>query len=232
MERSSKDQPSSLQLWDRGCVHDDARQAFVLPLVRELVNDIKPTMLIDIGARTGYLLWALLISHSLTLRAARLIAIDHDHDAVEYMRRRFHNTHVEVVHAQAEEWVAGDRPDKEKRRALHILAYTALELDKDALCTMFASVSTGDSLVVILPDVAEDVELAGQLSHFLTVGTVYLRKVDKFTGRVYPFIARRLEIWLPWALESGLCLQRVRSYRTARDHRHYAFYFDGPAVRR
>lgn len=129
------------------------------------------------------------------------------------------------MHASIGEWARRSSPARPGERRLHILSYTALELEDDELRAVFASVTADDSLVVVLPDVAEDAAAAGRLRQFLAGDTVRLPKIDSCTGRPYPFIARRLESWLGWAIDAGLSLCQMHTYRTLGGHRHFAYEF-------
>jgi hypothetical protein len=216
----------SLRHWDEGWLRDDARQAFVIPQLSALVKQMLPSLLVDIGAKTGQLIDSLLEANLDLLKNTRVIAIDSDADATRFMRNRFRNRPVEVIQATLEKWTPPSRMSYDTSRALYILSYTALELSDDGLRATFAYAAKGGVLIVFLPDVLQDVLESGKLAEFLTKGVANLRKMDKFTSKEYPFIARRLEAWLPWAVERGLRLQRVESYRSPDSHSHFLFQFN------
>jgi hypothetical protein len=213
-----------LELWSDCCDRDEVRQEFVLPALRALVEQNRPATVIDLGAKTGYAPAALLNPHAPGLEPPAFIAVDQDIVAVEYMRQhRLGPEGVEIVHASAGEWQHRLGFEPPRGRRLHILSYTALELEDAELRAIFAAVTGDDTLIVFLPDVAKDAEAAGRLTQFLAGGSVSLEKGDKFTGRPYPFVARRPECWLEWARDAGLELRRTSTYRTVDGHTHFAY---------
>jgi hypothetical protein len=111
------------------------------------------------------------------------------------------------------------------------LAFTLLEVQVDVTVAsnIEAQLTPSGTLVIILPDVLTDIHQLGgsaveALGQYIK-GSVRLDKVDKFTGRPYPFHAQRIEEIVSAFLDCGFLLTAIRQVETKTSRSLYFFRF-------
>lgn len=207
-------------MWDNACEHDESRNQFVVPYLETELEARRPALVIDIGAGSGYVSRQLI--QRTTHRVAQWILIDADETACRWLNTRFATIpNVKVEHARIP-----PLRDGLTNAPLVFFSYTILELSLPDISKLIRQLGPGSTVVMVMPDVIEDV-LGAQdpavKADFWAEGSVSIPKVDKFTGRPYPFIAHRVEYLLEAVTSSGCSIERVERYScTQSDHVHFA----------
>jgi SAM-dependent methyltransferase len=211
-------------LWDRGVRDDLVRNAFLVPLVTSLMAQLAVSTVVDLGAGSGYLLECLACADP----GIRLIAVDRDPGMADWLRHRFAaRLDVDVVES---DFLLSPPSFAENTRALYVLGYSLLEVEAPMLPRIAHVGGRGDILAIFMPDVFEDVIQTRQMEcvmRFQRLGSVSLKKRDRFTGEIYPFHAHRLELLLDTMLTQGHRVISFHRYETpAPTHRHYCVVFE------
>jgi len=202
---------SSAEKWDDGCKTNDVRNVFVIPKMIQLINELKPSRVLDIGTGTGYM--AKCIDEKIEVDVEWTL-IDQDADRIDFVNK---NLPASVnFQALTTNFITDDVT--RHRFDLVLLLFTLLELNLEVGLFSKIQRQTSDNGVVVItmPNILEDVlkaavEEPSLLTDFAE-GRCVLGKIDKFTGEAYPFKAHRFEDIVQLMLHSGFSLEKLYSY--------------------
>ncbi|WP_082122354.1 MULTISPECIES: trans-aconitate 2-methyltransferase [Frankia] len=191
------------------------------------ISESKASSVMDLGCGSGYLTRRLLARSSGQI--VRWVLVDSNRDALAFARERLNGaSNIEVAHGditqpQPSRWV--DPVD------FAFLAFTLLEVQVDATVAsnIEAQLAPSGTVVVVLPDVLTDIYQLGDpaveaLGKYIK-GQVFLDKIDKFTGRSYPFYAQRIEKIISAFLDCSFFLSNIRQIETRTGHSIYFLRF-------
>jgi ubiquinone/menaquinone biosynthesis C-methylase UbiE len=193
--------------WEAGCDRDDVRNKFVIPVVGQMFNVLRPNSVLDVGAATGFT--ARHIDSQLNYRPNWCL-LDSSSERLTLASDKCPSTmNAEVV---CDDFL-NSKAIERKFDAL-FFGFTLLELGTgDEVLSRIDSLCAKRGVVVIAqPDVMQDV-LANDGSNSNLVqkfvaGPVNLRKTDKFTHTEYPFHAERFESVTYKVMRLGFSLER------------------------
>lgn len=191
--------------WEQGSKADPIRNEFVIPVLARLIEIERPTRILDIGTGTGY------VPRQIDLRLSYQpfwTLVDLNRERLELAKsNRLATAPLECVNINILDW-----PWEIGRFDAVFATFTLLEIEEiDQLCSLISEHATaGMLLVVTMPDAWIDVlqhaganpEIVGRYVD----GSVEIPKVDKFTGREYPFKAIRIENLIGRILKVGFDL--------------------------
>ena len=203
---------SKAEKWDDGCKADEVRNLFVIPRLISLVNEFRPTRILDVDTGTGYIVRSVDASVSVALDWT---LIDIDAERIKFLE----SVMPKSVKFEASTIDFTKSGVKKPPFDLVLLLFTLLELKLDLglFSKLNQLVGVNGVVVITMPDSLEDVLKAAVtkqtlLEDFLE-GRCVLDKVDKFTKEVYPFIAHRFEYIIQLMLHSKFSLIRMYSDR-------------------
>ncbi|MGI5269447.1 class I SAM-dependent methyltransferase [Nonomuraea sp. CA-218870] len=179
--------------WDDGCQSDERRNELVLPYLAGKIRDRNPRTVLDIGCGSGYI--SRILSRTFADWVIDWILLDDKPDCVRYAVRG-----VELP-ARAREIVTDFREPLSSAIGadLAFVVFSLLEFPftKQVAENLADCVTAGGDLVIVLPDVLEDLMAAQyqeiNLLEQYVKGISCLQKQDKFTGTPYNFFAPRVE---------------------------------------
>jgi ubiquinone/menaquinone biosynthesis C-methylase UbiE len=193
--------------WDNGCQTDKVRNEFIIPVVIDLFNAIRPQSILDVGAGTGFT--ARQIDRKLDYRPNWCL-LDRDPERLDFATgkcppRMNLETRCENFLSAKLACLSFD--------AL-FFGFTLLELGtgEDVLSSIDRLCGAKGTVIIAQPDVMLDVLAKGEhdpslLKKFATE-PVSLHKTDKFTLAEYPFHAERFESITYKVMRLGFSLER------------------------
>lgn len=217
--------PIDPEAWESGSKLDEARNNFVIPLLRDLIGSRAAKRVIDVGSGTGYVSRTLA---NMDRPAVHFTLLDSSEPMSMFARSATgDDDNFEVVCSDVESYsqVAPAAFD------FCFSAYTVLEIEELPLfLRSIRYLIDAGTLVLILPDALADVVdnyVSRQDMIFDPQERLYrLPKIDRFTGRVQTFIARSTTDYLLPLVDSCTALIGIQEYITKRGSRHIALVFD------
>jgi ubiquinone/menaquinone biosynthesis C-methylase UbiE len=194
------------QRWEAGCVLDRCRNEFVVPAITNVLAERRPSRILDLGAGTGFVArvvdQALCYSPSWTLldcdQARLSIAADNAPSSMKY----------HLVHQDSLEYL---RLASLIKYDAIIICFTILEFSAydELLYSCAQALNFEGELIIVLPDPWEElISSAKPVSQLLT-GRVSINKIDKFTGKLYPYYISRIEQVISNVLAFGLAVTKL-----------------------
>ena len=199
--------------WEEGCRQDDVRNRIVVPDLLDRLNRIGPRLIADVGSGTGYV--------------SRVVAERYPHKDVRWVLLE-NDPHMLQFSADLTAGQAGIEP----------IPYDILGVDDgwvgrfDFAFSCFSSLDfgmgreiankilrllrVGGTFVFYLPDLLEDVaQICSQEGgvdqlHAYRRGATPIRKPDRFTERMEPFTAHRIEHCISYMLAAGALMSEMR----------------------
>ena len=202
--------------WEQGCAQDSIRNNFIIPLLAKLVEVERPHRILDLGTGTAYI--SRKIDERISYRP-EWIGLDRNPERLKLANSlKSPEMKFQSVLADIDDDIAHFSSID-----LVLVIFTLLELPNPS--STIRSISTllgsGGMLVIALPDVWRDAfEMNGRTSGSLDAlleGGIDLAKVDKFTGRPYPFYAKRIEHLIANVLGCSFALEALRQGGNAGD---------------
>jgi len=202
---------STADKWDDGCKEDEVRNEFVIPKLVQLINEMRPSQVLDIGTGTGYIVRSV---DACVRQKPEWTLIDMDEERIAFAVKEMSQSVNFKVYTKnfMEDEIQGGPFD------FVLLLFTLLELDlKMELFSKVKQLTSENGYVVItMPDSLEDVlksavKTPSLLSDFVK-GRCVLGKVDKFTEEEYPFKAHRFEYIVQLMLQSSFSLIKMFSH--------------------
>lgn len=174
-------------LWEQGCQKDPTRNGFIIPKIADAIKKHNPISVLDVGCSTGYIGRAV---RNLVPDGPHWTEIDCDTERISYAISQSKNCDATYLNAD----VFSEGPLG--KFGLVIIANSLLEftLNEVRAHHIAALVEANGLLAIFMPDTLQDTleddHALEKLSEFAK-GSSKLEKVDKFTGRPYPFVAHR-----------------------------------------
>jgi SAM-dependent methyltransferase len=197
--------------WDQGCQGDSIRNQFIIPSIARQLNNLQRQNILDVGCATGYIIrhvqsklnytpkWTCIDSNISRIEFAK--KLDTDLKNINYIAGEFLKFEFDRIHFDA-----------------IMFSFTLLELglDESVLHKISELSSGGSKLFVVLPDAWGDVlhseDEPLRLGREFLAGALTLHKIDKFTGKNYPFKALRIESVISDVLSLDFVLERLERY--------------------
>ena len=194
--------------WERGCSIDPGRNDFIGPFVANFIEREHPLGILDLGTGTAYL--PRLIDQGLSYRP-HWIAVDQSKHRLQVARDlQSPSMNLRLVNQDISELtLVGEQFE------LILLTFTLLEIsDLDNVAKRTDDLIKEFGVIIIaMPDVWHDIievyEREPRTRNTLKDDGIRLPKIDKFTGKAYPFHARRTEHILGPFLRQGFILEAI-----------------------
>jgi SAM-dependent methyltransferase len=194
--------------WERGCQADALRNEFIVPSVIRFLQQDMPGRILDVGAGTAYIPRA--VDRQLSYRPQWTVLDLNAHRIA--LARTLKPAEMLLEWLQAD--ITKRLPPSEPYHAA-LLTFTLLEFSQlGQVLKNVADVITRDGLLILaLPDVWRDaLRHAAEGSRFaaaLLEGQAEIPKIDKFTGKEYPFHAHRIEQIISVVLQLDFSLEAL-----------------------
>ena len=210
--------------WHKGCEVDIIRNDFIIPLIVRLVDENRYLNLLDVGSSTGYISQKVKEECSPDLQVD---LVDRLKENLSFARKIpilknsiFYNTDYFKSNNKIT-----------KTYDIIVLSNVLLEVDLSDINVELLkdNLSVGGVLVVSHPDTLLDLfqsvpNISDATLSDYTLSCVKLDKVDKFTGRPYPFVAHRVSTLVERFVSAGLKLCRFE--RAPGDMGHMCLVFE------
>ena len=177
--------------WEEGCRKDVVRNQFIIPEMAALISSLRPKSVLDVGSGTAYVPRQI---HTATRPQVRWSLVDLSDSRMNLARNL-------VEPDQHVEFIAKDIftvPTSELKSDVVLLCNSIMEMPLDSSQTAHLASIPNESghIIIFMPDPLSDilsyekVKTLGMLEAYISAD-LKLDKVDKFTGKPYPFIAHR-----------------------------------------
>ena len=221
---------SRLQLleWNQSCAKCEARNGFIIPYIVKLAKETDARVISDLGCGTGYL--AREINKNLSSLRPRFQLIDNNSDFLSFAQQltfgldnfSFHN--INLLEQLENNHIAD--------ADISLLVYTFLEspFSDFNLKTILSFAKPSGRIVVVLPDVMEDV-IATAKANFYKLGEFQNghckpKENQKIDYPLQRFHANRLEWIIGKFLSLGLHLISLERFETNSNKRHFLLDFE------
>lgn len=200
------------ELWAKKSAADPLRVNCIARIIGETLERVNARKVLDIGCGTGTVAHAIIRSFDLDSEWVLL-------DQCEAMLSEAQKVKIEGwdVHFEAMDFF--DYADSGRSFDAMIAVFTLMEIENldDFFKSVVKLATEKSKLLVVLPDIIEDVLSAVEARQITwqdyIYGQVRLRKIDKYTGLKYPFIAHRIESILVSATAASLKLSACNLYK-------------------
>lgn len=192
------------ELWDIGSSGDRVRNDFVIPNIARSMERTRPETILDVGSATG----------QIAREIDRKLSFSPHWTLTDISETRLKYANAQLPSGMSARTIRHDittSPVEREHYAAALATFTLLEIDQieKAIRHLVQSLRIGGIIYVALPDVWRDA-LAAKEDYSTLVELLDERtsisKIDKFTGKPYPFHAARLERIIEWFLINGCVL--------------------------
>ncbi len=209
--------------WNAGCEKDDVRNEFIIPTLAKVLTQFQPSRVLDVGTGTAYIarevdsvlqyrpFWTAI--DLLSARVSLAIKMKPKHMNMEALVLSF-----------------DEIAQKNTKYDAILLIFTLLEIKKlrNFFDTVQGVISDDGIVCIAMPNSLEDVynaavKDASVLQDYMNDCCV-LDKIDKFTGKKYPFNAHRFECIVKSMVQAGFNMIDMVSRHTE-DHESYLLVF-------
>lgn len=216
------------ELWEAGCSKDHVRNTFIIPDLVARISRLCPVRIADVGSGTGYMsrnlasrlpnchTWSLLENDPNMLRfSANIVGSD---------------KHIGVVSFdifQPNEIVCNSFD-------LVFSVFSTLDfgMNQRVASNLVGLLRQGGTLLIYVPDLLEEVsQMCAVMSSLEPLeeyrrGKTDIRKPDRFTKRVEPFVAHRVELCVAQVLAAGTNLRQLNFLERTHDRRLIVLEFE------
>jgi SAM-dependent methyltransferase len=213
--------------WEEICLADEARNSFVIPLIRSYISNGSPNYIVDVGCGTGYISRSILEAGA--GQSSRWLLLDHNLYLLNYARKKLADwDNVDFLELDIRS-LSNDCSSR--RNDFAFICYSLLEISG---LDMFMKglnnlLNHTAQVILIYPDVIEDIETASINSRNTITqyrkGLCIIDKLNRFTDQRQEYFAHRIEDIIQSFCGLNFVLSDMRSYLTQNQKRHFALIF-------